>query len=124
FELHPAPLVIGTLMLTASLWLFHRSHKDLGRNWSVTLELREGHALVTHGVYSTIRHPMYTALIGYGIGQAVVLPNWIAGPSYLVAMVLVFAKRLGPEEALMREQFGAEYDAYRERTKRLVPGVY
>lgn len=124
YELHPVPLVIGTTILAASLVLFHRSHADLGTNWSVTLEVREGHTLVTHGVYRTIRHPMYTALISYGIGQALVLPNWIAGPSYLVAMLLVFATRLGPEERLMREQFGAEYDAYRARTKRLVPDVY
>ena len=124
FELRFATLVIGAVFLAASLWLFHRSHVDLGRNWSVTLEVREGHALVTHGVYRTIRHPMYSALIAYGVGQALVVPNWIAGPSYLVAMLVVFFTRLGPEERLMREQFGAEYDAYRARTKRLLPGIF
>lgn len=124
YELHLVPLVVGTALLAASLVLFHRSHADLGTNWSVTLEVREQHTLVTHGVYRTIRHPMYAALLAYGVGQALVVPNGIAGPSYLIAMVLVFATRLGPEEQLMREQFGAEYDAYRSRTKRIVPGVF
>jgi protein-S-isoprenylcysteine O-methyltransferase Ste14 len=41
----------GTILLVAALWLFWRSHADLGQNWSVTLELRKGHQLVKHGVY-------------------------------------------------------------------------
>ena len=60
----------------------------------------------------------------YAAGQALVVPNWVAGPAYLVAMALLFALRVGPEERMMRQQFGAEYDAYMGRTKRLVPGVW
>jgi protein-S-isoprenylcysteine O-methyltransferase Ste14 len=124
FPLYPFPLVTGSVLLALSLWLFHRSHGDLGTNWSITLEIRESHRLVTEGVYRHVRHPMYSALLLYGLGQAMVVPNWIAGPSYAVAMVLVFALRLRPEEELMREQFNGEYDAYASRTKRLVPGVW
>ena len=59
YPLHPVPLLTGTLLLAFGLWLFHRSHADLGANWSLTLELREKHQLVTHGVYRLVRHPMY-----------------------------------------------------------------
>src|SRR5262245_49822307 len=38
----------GAATMAASLWLFWRSHADLGQNWSVSLEIREGHQLVTH----------------------------------------------------------------------------
>jgi protein-S-isoprenylcysteine O-methyltransferase Ste14 len=124
YPLRPVPLVAGTVILAVSLWLFARSHADLGTNWSVTLEVREKHQLVTQGIYRSVRHPMYLALILYGLGQALALPNWIAGPSYLVAMAVLFALRLGPEERMMRDAFGAEYDAYRARTKRLVPGLW
>lgn len=124
FALRPEALVPGTLMIGLGLWTFHRSHADLGTNWSITLEIREKHALVTHGVYRRVRHPMYAALLLYGVGQALVLPNWLAGPSYLVAMVLITALRLGPEERMMRERFGAEYQAYQAKTRRLVPGVF
>lgn len=124
YELHPLPLVTGSLLYAIGLWLFRRSHADLGTNWSITLEVREGHSLVTRGVYEKIRHPMYTALLLYCIGQAIVIPNWIVGPSYLVVMSLLFVVRLGPEERLMRETFGARYDEYAARTKRLVPGVW
>lgn len=124
FALHPVPLLVGTALLAISLWLFHHSHVDLGTNWSVTLELRESHRLVTEGVYRRVRHPMYSALLLYGVGQAVVIPNWAVGPSYLVVMVLLVALRLGPEERLMRDHFKDEYDAYASRAKRLIPGFW
>src|SRR5262245_49830723 len=62
YRLRPVPFVPGTVFLAAGLWCFYRSHADLGTNWSVTLELREQHQLITHGIYRKIRHPMYLAL--------------------------------------------------------------
>jgi protein-S-isoprenylcysteine O-methyltransferase Ste14 len=67
---------------------------------------------------------MYLALLIYSAGQALALANWLAGPSYGVAMALLFAFRVGPEERLMLEEFGKDYEAYRATTKRLVPGVW
>ena len=118
------PYAAGILFLTLGLWLFHRSHADLGTNWSITLDIREEHQLVTGGVYRLVRHPMYLALQLYSVGQALALPNWVAGPSYLVALGLLCALRLGPEERMMVEHFGRDYEAYQARTKRLIPGVW
>lgn len=124
YPLRPVPYAAGLACLAAGLWLFHRSHADLGTNWSITLEVREGHRLVTEGVYRHVRHPMYLALLLYGAGQALVLPNWVAGPSYAVATLVLVAVRVGPEERLMREEFGAAYDTYAARTRRVVPHVW
>lgn len=124
YPLRPVPYGMGVAAIVVGLWLFARSHADLGTNWSITLEVREGHRLVTHGVYRAIRHPMYTALLLYSVGFVLVLPNWVAGPSYLVSMLLLVAFRLGPEERLMRAEFGPAYDEYARRTKRLIPGVW
>ena len=52
------------------------------------------------------------------------VPNLVAGPSYLVALAFLFALRVGPEERMMVEEFGKEYEAYMAQTKRLVPGVW
>jgi protein-S-isoprenylcysteine O-methyltransferase Ste14 len=124
YSLRPVPFATGVVCLALGLWLFARAHADLGTNWSITLEVREKHQLVTRGIYRALRHPMYSALLLYSLGQALVVPNWIAGPSYAVAMALLFAFRLGPEERMMREVFGNEYEVYRQRTKRLVPGIW
>ncbi len=59
---------------------------------------RQRHKLVTHGTYLHVRHPMYLALLLYSSGQALVLSNWVAGPSYLVALALLFALRVGPDD--------------------------
>lgn len=124
YPLLPTAFAAGVVLLAAGLWLLHRSHADLGANWSITLEVREQHRLVTRGVYRRIRHPMYAALFLYSVGQALALPNWVAGPSYLVTFGLLFALRIGPEERMMRETFGRDYDDYAARTRRLVPGLW
>lgn len=124
FPLYPFPLVAGSLLLALGLWLFYRSHADLGVNWSVTLEIRDSHRLVTTGIYRHIRHPMYSALLLYGLGQMMTAPNWIVGPSYFIAMILICALRLGPEEKLMKGHFSEEYEAYTSRTKRFIPGLW
>ena len=124
YPLNPVAFASGVAFLATGLWLFHRSHADLGTNWSITLEVREHHRLVTGGVYRPIRHPMYAALFLYSIGQALAVPNWVAGPSYLVTFGLLFVLRLPHEERMMRDAFGDEYDAYAARTRRLIPGVW
>jgi protein-S-isoprenylcysteine O-methyltransferase Ste14 len=124
YPLSPVQLALAGVTIVFGLWLFHRSHVDLGKNWSITLQVREGHTLVTGGVYARIRHPMYTALFALALGQALALPNWIAGPAMLEAFTLMFVLRLGPEEKMMLDRFGPEYEAYRARTKRLIPGVF
>jgi protein-S-isoprenylcysteine O-methyltransferase Ste14 len=97
---------------------------DLGRNWSNTLQVREGHALVEGGVYRRLRHPMYLALLLYGAGQALAMPNFVAGPAFLVAFAILVAVRLPAEERMMAAAFGDAYAAYAARTKRLLPGLW
>src|SRR5229473_8706124 len=124
YPLRTGPLVAGVMFFAIGLWLFYRSHADLGRNWSITLEVREGHRLITQGVYRRIRHPMYSALALYSIGQALVIPNWVAGPSNLIAFAILLALRVHAEERMMVREFGDEYALYSARTKRLIPGVW
>src|SRR6266700_4053977 len=106
YALGTGPLVGGVMCLVIGLWLFHRSHADLGANWSITLEVREQHRLITQGVYRRIRHPMSSALVLYSVGQALVIPNSVAGPSNLIAFAIVFALRVGAEERMMVQTFG------------------
>jgi protein-S-isoprenylcysteine O-methyltransferase Ste14 len=124
YPLRAGPLAAGVLCVVVGLWLFYRSHADLGTNWSITLEVREQHRLITDGVYRRVRHPMYTALLVYSVGQALVIPNWVAGPSYLIAFGILFAFRVRAEERMMLDQFGDQYAAYMARTERLLPGVW
>lgn len=122
----PSPLQVtaGVLVFLFALWLFWRTHSDLGRQWSVTLELRESHQLITSGVYRHVRHPMYSAFFLWAIAQALLLPNLVGGFAGLVGFGTLYLFRVGEEEAMMREAFGAQYDAYCARTKRVIPFLY
>jgi protein-S-isoprenylcysteine O-methyltransferase Ste14 len=124
YPFQPVLAWLGVAVFAASLWLFYRVHKELGRNWSDSLEVREQHKLVTDGLYHYVRHPMYTAFFMWALAQALLLPNWIAGPAGLVGFGILFLLRVGREEAMMLESFGEEYRAYMARTARLIPHIY
>lgn len=111
----------GIGVMAAGLLLFQRSHADLDRNWSFTLEVRRDHRLVSHGAYRLIRHPMYAAILLIGVAQGLLLANWLAGWSALVSFGVLYALRVRREEALMLATFGDAYRAYMARTGRLFP---
>jgi len=124
YQFQPILAWLGTFTFAASLWLFFRVHKELGRNWSDSLEVREKHVLVTAGLYRYVRHPMYTAFFMWAVAQLLLLPNWIAGPAGLVGFGTLFLFRVGREEQMMLETFGEDYRTYMQRTARLIPGIY
>lgn len=113
--------LFGAAVMVVSLWMFWRSHADLGKNWSVSLELREGHALVTGGVYRSVRHPMYAAIWLWAFAQGMLLENWLAGWSVVPAFAAMYFIRVPREEAMMIEKFGDEYLAYMRTTGRVLP---
>lgn len=124
YRFQPALAWLGGVVFASALWLFYRTHKDLGRNWSVTLEVRDQHALVTSGVYRYVRHPMYAAFWLWGLAQTLLLPNWVAGPAGLIGFGTLFFLRVRREEELMIETFRDEYRQYMARTFRVLPGIY
>lgn len=105
-------------MGTSLLWAAHR---HLAENFSGIVVLREGQQLVQSGPYQVIRHPIYTAYLLNYIGGGLLSGNWLLTlvPAGLYAGMA--ALRMPQEEALMRETFGEEYEAYMERTGRLLP---
>ena len=116
--------VPGGLVFAAGLAVFRWSHKALGRNWSITLEIREKHRVVSSGPYKFVRHPMYLSFLLMGLGQAMLLPNWVAGAAGTIGFAVLFFLRVNKEERMMREEFGPEYEQYMKQTKRIIPFLY
>ncbi|MEM6893484.1 MAG: protein-S-isoprenylcysteine O-methyltransferase [Bacteroidota bacterium] len=116
--------ILGMVLLSPASILFYRSHRDLGRNWSASLEIREEHSLVVSGIYKHIRHPMYTAIWIWVICQALLLQNYIAGLSGIISFGLLYFLRVGKEERMMKLQFGEQYVSYMKSTKRLIPNLF
>lgn len=124
YAFRPALAWIGALIMVGALVLFYRVHRELGRNWSDSLQVRETHTLVTEGLYRYVRHPMYSAFFLWGLAQLFLLPNWIAGPAGLVGFGILFGFRVGREEQMMIDAFGDQYRAYMQRTARVIPWLY
>ena len=67
---------------------------------------------------------MYLGCLIFAAGQGLVVPNYLAGPSFGIGMMLLFALRVGYEERMMFDEFGDEYTAYCKRSNRLIPGIW
>ena len=100
------------------LW---RAHTDLGCNWSPALQVAEEHGLVTNGVYRSIRYPIYASVWLWGMAQALLLHNWVAGLAGLICFLPVYLFRVPREERMMLNHFGEAYRAYTERSGRVFP---
>lgn len=124
YSFRPVQAWLGVIAACMALALFHLTHRALGRNWSVTLEVRQSHRLVTDGIYRQVRHPMYSAFWLWALAQALLLPNWVAGFAGVLGFGLLYAFRVGQEERLMAETFGDDYRAYMSRTARLIPYIH
>lgn len=124
YTFHPLQGWVGLILILGALYLFYSTHRQLGRNWSVTLDTRKKHQLVATGVYALVRHPMYSAFWLLALAQTALLPNWIAGLSGIIGWGILFFLRVGREERLMIETFGEDYREYMRRTARIIPGVY
>lgn len=95
----------------------------LGNRFSGLVAIQPGHALVTTGMYRVIRHPSYLGLLVNSLGWAFAFRSGV-GVLLMLLTIPPIVARIRSEETLLRTQFGAEYDAYRAHTSRLIPGLY
>jgi protein-S-isoprenylcysteine O-methyltransferase Ste14 len=95
----------------------------LGNRFSGLVAIQRGHRLETRGIYGMIRNPSYLGMLVTSLGWVLTFRSGVG--VVLVATLLVpLVARIRAEERLLREHFGAEYDAYFMRTWRLLPGIY
>src|SRR5205085_753646 len=106
-----------------SLGLFTAAARAMGANWSIVARMREGHELVTGGVFARLRHPIYTAMGAFLIAMAIAFGHEYGLIAGLPLFALGTAIRIREEERLLRGEFGAAYDDYARRVKRFVPGL-
>jgi protein-S-isoprenylcysteine O-methyltransferase len=96
-----------------------------GKNFShlVMTERREGHQLVTTGIYALLRHPAYFGWFYWSVGTQILLGNPLCTIAYALASWRFFANRIPFEESHLEEFYGEEYKAYKGRTFVGIPFV-
>jgi protein-S-isoprenylcysteine O-methyltransferase Ste14 len=124
-QLWPAglwPFWLGAAVTIAGLLFAVWAREHLGRNWSHSVTIKQGHELITTGPYAVVRHPIYTGILTGFLGIAIAISQ-VRG---FLAFVLVFFAlwiKLRIEEKWMRSQFGETYATYVRQTAALVPYV-
>jgi protein-S-isoprenylcysteine O-methyltransferase Ste14 len=91
--------------------------------FSGLVAIQPGHQLVTTGLYSVIRHPSYLGLLVNTLGWSLCFRS-VVGLVLTAMLIPPLLARIRAEEGLLRDQFGAAYDAWRNRTSRMIPGLF
>ncbi len=114
--------ILGAILLGVSTAFALWARFVLGRMWSGTPLVKEGHDLKTTGPYAVTRHPIYTGLLGMVLGVTLEHGFGKATPVLLVVFIF-FEVKIRLEERLMTERFGEQYVAYKRTVPQLLPGT-
>jgi protein-S-isoprenylcysteine O-methyltransferase len=116
--------ISGLALLAAGIVIRSVAIAQLGSFHTPIVAIQVDHRVVDTGLYRRVRHPSYLgaciALLGFGLG----LGSWLSAAVVLGMALVAYAYRIHVEERALLESLGDEYAAYRERTFRLIPGVY
>jgi protein-S-isoprenylcysteine O-methyltransferase Ste14 len=114
------PFWLGAAVTIAGLLFAVWAREHLGRNWSRSVTIKQGHELITTGPYAVVRHPIYTGILTGFLGMAIAISQ-VRGFIVFVLFFLAFWIKLRMEEQWMRSQFGEAYATYTHQTAALVP---
>jgi protein-S-isoprenylcysteine O-methyltransferase Ste14 len=115
--------VAGVLLTAAGVALALWAIGTLGRHYDLVLEIHAGHRLVRRGPFRWTRHPVYSGLILHFLGACLATGSVLLAAGTIFVTIPAFVARARAEEALLRGEFGAEYDRYRDEVPMLVPGM-
>jgi len=115
--------LVATALCVCGLAFAIWARAVIGKNWSGRITLKENHELIQRGPYGLVRHPIYTGILTMAAGSGLLIGRVGAVVGWILFLVSFWIKA-GHEEALMLQQFPAEYSAYRQRTKRVLPFIF
>ncbi len=115
--------ILGLLFIIFALPIVLTAAVTLHKFYSSTLIIRKDHKLIQHGIYKYVRHPIYfgTTLVFLGLPLSV---GSLFGFATMTLVIPLFLNRIRMEEKLLIEEFGAEYEKYRETSRKLIPFIY
>jgi protein-S-isoprenylcysteine O-methyltransferase Ste14 len=114
-------IVIGSLLVLSGFCGRVAGIRRMGASYHQLIRQPAG-GLVTDGVYSVVRHPLYLFFAMEMTGFLIIRPNFVS----LAALILVLAAvmyRIRREDALLAETFGASFEEYRRKTRAFIPYI-
>jgi protein-S-isoprenylcysteine O-methyltransferase Ste14 len=115
--------VLGLFLFVIGMTIALVSARTLRGFYASTLLIRDGHQLITRGIYRFIRHPIYFGVIIICFSVPLYAPS-LNGFFVMSILVPLFLIRIRMEEAMLTEEFGEAYRTYMRETKKLIPFTY
>jgi protein-S-isoprenylcysteine O-methyltransferase len=122
-EVDPSWCWGGVVVALAGLGLRWWSMAVLGRFYSRTLLIADGHELIETGPYRYVRHPGYLGSLMVWVGVGMALAPLAIDLLIAVILVVTYLRRITHEEAMLVEALGEPYQAYQKRTFKVLPPV-
>ena len=111
----------GLLCALCSFWIRRRAIAELGKFWSLHIEIRDNHELIRSGPFRWVRHPAYFSMILEVASIGIILHAFYMLAAIPVFFLPVLFLRLTFEEKALIEKFGEVYRQYRRETPALLP---
>lgn len=116
--------LVGLVIYVTGFLLMGGALITLGRNYQLGGSTpRSEDKMVVDGPYRLMRHPMYTAALSISLGLACLIQSWAFFCVFCIYLGLVFLL-IPVEETGLRKAYGAQYVAYQQKARRLIPFVY
>lgn len=127
-QLGPIPLAekiryVGVVIFLSGYAIRVIATKKLRKQFSFLVTIQENHQLITSGIYSMIRHPVYLGTILAVAGMFLVFPTWY-GLLFVALYTSLLAHRISLEEKLLLKTFGSVFEEYSTKSFRLIPHIY
>jgi protein-S-isoprenylcysteine O-methyltransferase Ste14 len=114
---------IGLLITIPGFVLMQAGEKYLAKQFSIEVTLQKDHKLIQSGPYQYIRHPRYLGILVFFTGISLTFRS-LLGIMLVLVLAAVLVWRVFAEEKMMHQEFGKEWEEYREKTWRLIPYLF
>jgi protein-S-isoprenylcysteine O-methyltransferase Ste14 len=118
---HPAAGVAGLVTAVAGLLALLAAQRAMGASWRVGVDPAERTALVTAGLFARVRNPIYTAMVVFAAGTALMVPSAVAALAVAALVTAVSVHVRYVEEPYLRAVHGDAYDRYAAASGRFLP---
>ena len=114
-----AGIMSALLGIVLTVW----AQLDMGDSWRIGVDESESTALVHTGMFGRVRNPIYTAMLTFDVGIALLTPNFVTIAGLILAVSALELQVRRVEEPYLLGKHGEAYRGYTASVGRFIPGV-
>lgn len=115
--------VVGIVLTAVGLIGTLAAQVTMGSSWRIGVDTTERTELVTTGLFSLVRNPIFAAMLPTAVGLALLVPNWLSLAGFVALFAALELQTRIVEEPYLIATHGDSYASYAARVGRFLPGV-